>query len=54
MQAMKTAHLGRKPMLRPPLKKHCPPLMRGNSQCGGQTTNHLLTTANVWEFSYDR
>ncbi len=37
-----------------PLKKHCPPLMRGNSQCGGQTTNHLLTTANVWEFSYDR
>ena len=54
MQAMKTAHLGRKPMLRPPLKKHCPPLMRGNSQCGGQTTNHLLTTANVWEFSYNR
>ena len=54
MQAMKTAHLGRKPMLRPPLKKHCPPRMRGNSQCGGQTTNHLLTTANVWEFSYDR
>ena len=54
MQAMKTAHLGRKPMLRPPLKKHCPPLMQGNSQCGGQTTNHLLTTANVWEFSYDR
>ena len=33
-------------------KKHCPPLMRGNSQCGGQTTNHLLTAANVWEFSY--
>ena len=28
--------------------------MRGNSQCGGQTTNHLLTTATVWEFSYDR
>ena len=54
MQAMKTAHLGRKPVLRPPLKKHCPPRMRGNSQCGGQTTNHLLTTANVWEFSYDR
>ena len=54
MQAMKTAHLGRKPMLRLPLKKHCPPRMRGNSQCGGQTTNHLLTTANVWEFSYDR
>ena len=26
--------------------------MRGNSQCGGQTTNHLLTAANVWEFSY--
>ena len=25
MQAMKTAHLGRKPMLRLPLKKHCPP-----------------------------
>ena len=37
-----------------PLKKHCPPRMRGNSQCGGQTTNHLLTTANVWEFSSDR
>ena len=39
---------------RGPFKKHCPPRMRGNSQCGGQTTNHLLTTANVWEFSYDR
>ena len=39
---------------RGPFKKHCPLLMRGNSQCGGQTTNHLLTTATVWEFSYDR
>ena len=37
---------------RGPLKKHCPLLMRGNSQGGGQTTNHLLTAANVWEFSY--
>ena len=39
---------------RGPFKKHCPLLMRGNSQGSGQTTNHLLTTANVWEFSYDR
>ena len=37
---------------RGPFKKHCPLLMRGNSQGGGQTTNHLLTAANVWEFSY--
>ena len=52
MQAMKTAHLRRKPGGAAPLKKHCPLLMRGNSQGGGQTTNHLLTAANVWEFSY--
>lgn len=25
------------------LQKHCPPLMRGNSQGGGQTTRSLLT-----------
>ena len=37
---------------RGPFKKHCPLLMRGNSQGSGQTTNHLLTAANVWEFSY--
>ena len=37
---------------RGPFKKHCPLLMQGNSQGGGQTTNHLLTAANVWEFSY--
>ena len=54
MQAMKTAHLRQKPGGAAPLKKHCPLLMRGNSQGGGQTTNHLLTAANVWEFSYDR
>ena len=52
MQAMKTAHLRQKPGGAAPLKKHCPLLMRGNSQGGGQTTNHLLTAANVWEFSY--
>ena len=37
---------------RGPFKKYCPLLMRGNSQGSGQTTNHLLTAANVWEFSY--
>ena len=37
---------------RGPFEKHCPLLMRGNSQGSGQTTNHLLTAANVWEFSY--
>ena len=52
MQAMKTAHLRQKPGGAAPLKKHCPLLMRGNSQGSGQTTNHLLTAANVWEFSY--
>ena len=52
MQAMKTAHLWQKPGGAAPLKKHCPLLMRGNSQGSGQTTNHLLTAANVWEFSY--
>ena len=52
MQAIKTAHLRQKPGGAAPLKKHCPLLMRGNSQGGGQTTNHLLTAANVWEFSY--
>ena len=52
MQAIKTAHLRQKPGGAAPLKKHCPLLMRGNSQGSGQTTNHLLTAANVWEFSY--
>ena len=54
MQAMKAAHLRQKPGGAAPLKKkkHCPLLMRGNSQGSGQTTNHLLTAANVWEFSY--
>ena len=37
---------------RGPFKKHCPLLMRGNSQGSGQTTNHRLTAAKVWEFSY--
>ena len=52
MQAMKTAHLRQKPGGAAPLKNTVPLLMRGNSQGGGQTTNHLLTAANVWEFSY--
>ena len=52
MQAMKAARLRQKPGGAAPLKKHCPLLMRGNSQGSGQTTNHLLTAANVWEFSY--
>ena len=52
MQAMKTAHLRQKPGGAAPLKKHCPLLMRGYSQGSGQTTYHLLTAANVWEFSY--
>ena len=37
---------------RGPFKKHCPLLMRGNSQGSGQTTNHLLTAAKCFGSSH--